>query len=233
MIKWDSTLSKLIGTKVPVETAGENHAEGAQGNSSTHAESRKDNGDAGDLNGDDSDDDKAEPDAPTNSLDELGNIEFNYDPNDPAGLKLSKLSANDAARYHLIKSVCERAGRLEEWKDSLNAAAHEASSTLSTQTLTDGRSKKAAKKILEELQRYVCLLAILPNIIPIISLQAMHTYALYGISVNGIILGTNMAAPSTMLHPTFFGPEPKFVDALREMLWCPQQVQQYLVSLGM
>ena len=57
-----------------------------------------------------------------------------------------------------------------------------------------------------------------------------HVYSLYGISVSGIILGTNMIALSTALHPSFFGPEPEFVDLLQNMLWGPQEVQQYLLA---
>jgi hypothetical protein len=60
--------------------------------------------------------------------------------------------------------------------------------------------------------------------------QAKQAYGLYGLSVNGIILGANLAAPSTVHQPCFFGPEPKFVDLLQNMLWCPQEVQQYLLS---
>src|SRR5258708_35567322 len=77
---------------------------------------------------------------------------------DPAGLKLGKLSTHDATHYHLIKSTCEKAGQLQEWKESLNNTLVELSSTLSTQTLTNSHSRKAAKKILQELQHYVCLL---------------------------------------------------------------------------
>src|SRR5260370_11475154 len=56
---------------------------------------------------------------------------------------------------------------------------------------------------------YVCLhfTILLPNI-----LQAMCVHGLHGISVSGIILGANLVAPSTVLHPSFFGPEPKFVN---------------------
>jgi hypothetical protein len=61
----------------------------------------------------------------------------------------------------------------------------------------------------------------------------MRVYRLYGISVNGFILGANMVAPSTVLHPGFFGPELKFVDVLQKMLWCPQDVQQYLLSTAL
>ena len=63
--------------------------------------------------------------------------------------------------------------------------------------------------------------------------QARRTYGLYGILVSGIILGTNLVAPSTALHPSFFGPEPKFVDLLQNMLWHPQEVQQYLLSTAL
>ena len=74
---------------------------------------------------------------------------------------------------------------------------------------------------------YVCLhfTILLPNIT-----QAMHVYGLHGISVSGIILGANLVAPSTVLHPSFFGPEPKFVNVLQNVLWGPQEVQQYLLS---
>src|SRR5260370_33808088 len=95
---------------------------------------------------------------PTGSPALLGDIAFKYDPHDPAGLKLGKLSTHDATCYHLIKSTCEKAGQLQEWKESLNNTVVELSSTLSTQTLTNACSKKAAKKILQELQHYVCLL---------------------------------------------------------------------------
>lgn len=63
--------------------------------------------------------------------------------------------------------------------------------------------------------------------------QAKRVYGLYGISVSGLILGVNLVAPDTALHPSFFGPEPKFVDALQNMLWRPQEVQQYLLSTAL
>lgn len=58
-------------------------------------------------------------------------------------------------------------------------------------------------------------------------------YALYGITVNGMVLGVNMAAPSTLLNPLFFGPQPEFVAALKGMLWSEPKVQGYLLSLGL
>lgn len=58
-------------------------------------------------------------------------------------------------------------------------------------------------------------------------------YSLHGIAVSGIIMGANLVAPSTVMHPKFFGPEPKFVEILKGMLWNPLETQQYLVSLGL
>jgi hypothetical protein len=61
----------------------------------------------------------------------------------------------------------------------------------------------------------------------------MHMYSLHGIAVSGVILGASLVAPSTVLHPHFFGPEPRFVDTLKGMLWTPLEPRQYLTSLGL
>src|SRR6266850_6214732 len=151
IVVWDESLSKLIGKDKVAETSG-----GPSENDNQEEEDEE--GD--DDNTDDAMDSDVEPDTPTGSpaLLVLGDIDFKYDPHDPAGLKLGNLSTHDATHYHLIKSTCEKAGQLQEWKESLNNTVVELSSTLSTQTLTNACSKKAAKKILQELQHYVCLL---------------------------------------------------------------------------
>ena len=77
---------------------------------------------------------------------------------------------------------------------------------------------------------YVILHYFSTSLLRMRSAQAKQAYGLYGISVSGIILGANLAAPSTAHRPHFFGPEPKFVDLLKNMLWQPQEVQQYLLS---
>lgn len=147
---WDDKLSKLIGQEAPAPGrtgAAEGEEAGPKG---------------ADGNGDDSDsndDSEAEPDAGDPAL--LANLDFKYDPRDPAGVRLGKLTSNDTARYHLIKSECMKAGRLDEWKQALHNAAIELSSTISMQNLTDTRSKKAAKKIHEELQQYASPLTLL------------------------------------------------------------------------
>jgi len=58
-------------------------------------------------------------------------------------------------------------------------------------------------------------------------------YALHGISASGIIIGTNMVAPSTVITPNFFGPEQKFVDSLKAMIWGTTAVQNFVVASGM
>lgn len=107
------------------------------------------------------DDDEAEPEMPADQPAPLGNVDILYDPRDPAGLRLGGLSTADAARYHSTKAACEKAGQLKEWKEHLNNTVVELSSRLSTQSLTNARSKKAAKKIQQELQHYVCVPAFL------------------------------------------------------------------------
>ena len=77
---------------------------------------------------------------------------------------------------------------------------------------------------------YVNLYYFSINLLTADTLQAKQAYGLYGISVSGIILGANLAARSTVHQPCFFGPEPAFVDLLQNMLWHPQEVQQYLLS---
>jgi hypothetical protein len=229
VVTWDGDLSKLIGRVSPVQSTGPLGKGGEEGANEANADDNSDDEDEDedDDDDDDDDDDEAEPDPPAGNTD---NLDFKYDPRDPAGLRLGQLSADDAARYHLIKSTCQKAGRLEEWKQALNSCAVELSSTISMQSLTNSRSKKAAKKIHEELQRYVCQHYFSIDLLTMRAAQAKQVYGLYGISVSGIILGSNLAAPSTAYQPRFFGPEPKFVDLLQNMLWRPQEVQQYLLS---
>ena len=153
---WDDNLSKLIGKVTSEPSAGASSEEGEDGIKG--ASSNDDDSDDNDDEDDNIDDDEAEPDVPIDDPAFSDPPDFKYDPGDPAGIKLGRLSTNDAARYHIIKSACMKAGRLEEWKQSLNSTAIELSSTISIQNLTNRRSKAAAKKIHEELQRYVCMM---------------------------------------------------------------------------
>ena len=155
VVVWDDTLSKLIGQDAPTRSADGSGEDGEAGIHEANDEEDDDNDD----NGDD-EDDEAEPDVPAGRPALSGDVDFEYDPRDPAGLRLGKLSADDAAHYHLIKSACMKAGQLEEWKQCLNSTVVELSSTLSTQSLTNARSKKAAKRIMQELQQYVCPLTL-------------------------------------------------------------------------
>jgi hypothetical protein len=110
----------------------------------------------GDGDGDDDDDDDdMEPDAPDGELSLSDDLDFKYNPGDPAGLRLGRLSADVAARYHLMKAASLKSGRFEEWKQCLRSTVVELSSTISIQNLTNARSKKAASDILQELQQYV------------------------------------------------------------------------------
>ena len=146
VVVWDDSLSKMIGRPPPVESASPLSEEGEQG---------ADEADADDSN-DQDDDSEAEPDVPAGNGQLSNSLDFKYNPHDPAGLRMGQLSADDAARYHLIKSACMKAGRLEEWKQALNSSIVELSSSISAQNLTNARSKAAAKAMHEELQRYVC-----------------------------------------------------------------------------
>jgi hypothetical protein len=232
---WDDTLSKLIGWDAPTRSTGGPGEDGEAGIHEANDDEDEDEDPEEDGDGDEDEDDEAEPDVPAGGRALSGDIDIEYDPRDPAGLRLGKLSVDDAARYHLIKSACMKTGRLEEWKQCLNSTVVELSSTLSTQSLTNARSKKAVKRIIQELQQYVRPTYIILESDSLISCitQAKRVYGLYGISVSGIILGTNMVAPSTALHPSFFGPEPKFVNLLQNMLWHPQEVQQYLLATAL
>jgi len=58
-------------------------------------------------------------------------------------------------------------------------------------------------------------------------------YALHGIAASGIVIGTNMVAPSTVINPQFFGLEEKFVDSLRAMIWGTTAAQNFVVAYGM
>ena len=137
VVVWDDALLKLIGQDAPAWSAGG---------------SGKDEK-ADDEDDEDKDEDaEAEPDVPAL----LSDTDFKYDPWDPVGLRLGKLLSDDAAQYHVIKSACIKAGWLEEWKQSLRNTVIELSSTLLTQSLTNAQSKKAVKKITQELQHYVC-----------------------------------------------------------------------------
>jgi len=222
VVVWDNGLCKLLGPDTRTKDSdGEDVDE----------EEEDDESDDEDT-GDDVD---TEPQTPAGSPAVLDSINFEYDPRDPVALQLGELAMHDATRYHLVKSASVKADRLEQWKQSLHDTVVELSSAISTHSLTNTRSKKAAKKIQQELHHYVCLPYDLSGFYLLISNtpEAMRVYGLYGISVSGIVLGANMVAPSTVLHPSFFGPEPKFVDVLQNMLWRPQDVQQYLVSTAL
>jgi hypothetical protein len=147
VVVWDDIPSKLVGVDARTQSKD-------QDDENVDEDDEDDNDDESDNAADDA---EVEPDAPAGEPAELSDISFEYNPRDPVGLQLGKLSMNDATRYHLKKSACEKAGRLEEWKRSLGDTVVELSSVLSTQSLTNPRSKKAAKKILQELQHYVCL----------------------------------------------------------------------------
>jgi hypothetical protein len=140
VVVWDDIPSKLVGVDARTQSKDQDD----------------ENADEDDDDDDDDESDNAADDAEVEPA-ELSDISFEYNPRDPVGLQLGKLSMNDVTQYHLMKSACEKAGRLEEWKRSLGDTVVELSSVLSTQSLTNARSKKAAKKILQELQHYVCL----------------------------------------------------------------------------
>ena len=152
VVVWDDSLSKLVGKAASEPSAT---APGKEGDGEINeAGNDNDEGDEDDI--DDDIDDEAEPDVPIDDPAFSDPLDFKYDPCDPAGIKLGKLSTNDAAHYHIIKSACMKAGWLEEWKQALNTAVIELSSTISMQSLTNRRSKAAAKRMHEELQQYVC-----------------------------------------------------------------------------
>src|SRR6266478_1654949 len=104
VVVWDESLSKLIGKDKVAETSG-----GLSENDNQEEEDEE--GD--DDNTDDAMDSDVEPDTPTGSPALLGDIDFKYDPHDPAGLKLGKLSTHDATHYHFIKSTCWSAAGME------------------------------------------------------------------------------------------------------------------------
>src|SRR5260370_20762225 len=87
VVVWDESLSKLIGKDKVAETSG-----GPSENDNQEEEDEE--GD--DDNTDDAMDSDVEPDTPTGSPALLGDIDFKYDPCDPAGLKLGQLSTHDA-----------------------------------------------------------------------------------------------------------------------------------------
>ena len=145
VVVWDDALAKLVGRDAPARSAG-GEGEGEKAGD-------EDVEDDDEVEDEDEDEDaEAEPDVPAL----LSDADFKYDPRDPVGLRLGKVSSDDTAQYHIIKSACIKAGQLEEWKQSLRNTVVELSSTLSTRSLTNARSKKAAKKITQELQHYVC-----------------------------------------------------------------------------
>jgi hypothetical protein len=141
VVVWDDIPSKLVGVDARTQSKDQDDENVDEDDESDNA----------------ADDAEVEPDAPAGEPAELSDISFEYNPCDPVGLQLGKLSMNNATRYHLMKPVCEKAGRLEEWKRSLGDTVVELSLVLSTQSLMNAQSKKAAKKILQELQHYVCL----------------------------------------------------------------------------
>lgn len=146
MVVWDNGLSQLIGRHAPSTNKG-----GSQ-------EEEEDMDDDEAVEDDDDamedDDEPAMPEDQAAQLDEAG---LEYHPNDPTGLRLGQLSMNDGERYHLMKAACVKAGKLEEWREDLVNTVVRLSGMLSTKSLTNSRSKKAVKKVLEDLQRYVGL----------------------------------------------------------------------------
>lgn len=151
VVVWDGQLSKLIGKDRTADDAGN-----GDGDDDDDVDDDMDAASVGD-------DDEVEPEMPADQAAPLGNMDVLYDSRDPAGLRLGGLSTSDAARYHVMKAACEKAGQLAEWKECLNDTVVQLSSQLWTQSLTNARSKKAAKKILRELQHYVCVPAFSMN----------------------------------------------------------------------
>ena len=96
VVTWDDNLSRLIGTVAPLQTVNSEGKEG-EDEASEANEASDDDVDEGD------DGSEAEPDMPAGNN---SDINFKYDPHDPAGLRLGQLSTDDTACYHLIKSAC-------------------------------------------------------------------------------------------------------------------------------
>ena len=76
VVVWDESLSKLIGKDKVAETSG-----GPSENDNQEEEDEEEDDD----NTDDAMDSDVEPDTPTGSPALLGDIDFKYDPHDPAG----------------------------------------------------------------------------------------------------------------------------------------------------
>ena len=148
VIKWDDTLSKFIGQDVSKQGTGDS---GGDKDAVVN-----EMGDGVGEEEDNDDDDEAEPDVPDGGSVPSTDINLDFNRGDPAGLRLGNISANDSARYHLIKAARMKAGELEEWKQCLNSTAVDLTSSLSMRSLTNAASKKAANNILLELQQYVC-----------------------------------------------------------------------------
>lgn len=154
---WDDTLSRLIGT----QTSHENEVaktdkaidRGSEGDNDEEDEAEDGEGEEEDdmL----SNDDDKEPDSLDDDEALFANVEFEYNLYDPAGLKIAALSTSDAARYNFIKAERIKAGKLQEWKKHIVDAVVEVSSILSLRSLTNAKSKAAAKKMKRELERYV------------------------------------------------------------------------------
>jgi hypothetical protein len=153
VVVWDDIPSKLVGVDARTQSKDQDDENADEDDEDEDGDEDEDDDESDNA----ADDAEVEPDASADEPAELSDISFEYNPRDPVGLQLGKLSMNDATRYHLVKSACEKAGRLEEWKRSLGDTVIELSLVLSTQSLTNARSKKAVKKILQELQHYVCL----------------------------------------------------------------------------
>jgi hypothetical protein len=81
-IKWDDSLSKLIGKQ-----------------SSDESEDIPE------------EDDEMEPNHPANATNAFSE-DFEYDAHDPAGLRITDLSISDAAWYHYVKYECMKADQL-------------------------------------------------------------------------------------------------------------------------
>lgn len=160
---------------------------------------------------------------------------FQYDAADPAAIKtpLSLLSKHDPAVYQILCNERVEAGKLSEWGHDLTNLAISSTSKLMSDGITDKAALKEAQATQQQLQRYVS------NILPQYQgqhnrihqcLQAAQQYAMYGLSINGFILGASSACPSTSKDALFFGPERQFTSFLQDLIWTPRHIQQYLVA---
>ncbi|KAF8295705.1 hypothetical protein DL93DRAFT_2173875 [Clavulina sp. PMI_390] len=129
----------------------------------------------------------------------------------------------DGDRYSHQQAIQEAAGTLQEWEESLISSALKVTYITSTASLTDGKMKKKALQIQQELKSY--------DLAP--PLQALHHQALNGISISGIMISSTSTGSSLLAEPLCFSSDPGMEAVIRQMLLDTAQKRDYLAAYSL